>query len=211
MMEERAMKMDKQLHLISDGSFSKQHLQIVKRIQVEIDYLHIREKNKTAKDILEIIGALENIGFPLEKIIVNDRVDIAMIKQCAGVQLAYHSPSISLVKESFPKLKAGKSVHSLPEAEQAQQEGADYVLYGHIYSSKSKVNQPPRGLAELQEITNALSVPVYAIGGITPERTKEVTVAGAASIAVMSGIWQAQNPVQIAKLYRQVLNTQEGG
>jgi len=205
------MKVDKQLHLISDGNFSKQHLQIVKRIQAEIDYLHIREKNKTAKDILEIIGALENIGLPLEKVIVNDRVDIAVIKQCAGIQLAYHSPSISLVKESFPELKAGKSVHSLPEAEQAQQEGADYVLYGHIYSSKSKANQQPRGLTELQEMTNALSVPVYAIGGITPERTKEVTAAGAAGIAVMSGIWQAEEPVQTVKAYRQALNSWKGG
>nr|WP_152655812.1 thiamine phosphate synthase [Oceanobacillus sp. CFH 90083] len=203
--------MGKQLHVISDGNFSKQHLQIVKRIHREIDYLHIREKDKTAKDILAIIEALEDIGFPLAKVIVNDRADIAVMKQCAGIQLAYHSPSVSFVKDSFPALLAGKSVHSLPEAEQAQREGADYVLYGHIYPSRSKPDQQPRGLAELREVTGVLAVPVYAIGGITPERTKEVITAGAAGVAVMSGIWVVDNPVQIAEAYREVLETWEGG
>ncbi|WP_080875896.1 thiamine phosphate synthase [Oceanobacillus timonensis] len=203
--------MSKQLHLISDGNFSNHHLQIIKRIYKSIDYLHIREKNKTAKDMLEIIRALKNIGFPLAKIIVNDRIDIAVMKQCAGVQLAYHSPPVSLVKGNFPGLKVGKSVHSLREAEQAQQEGADYLLYGHVYSSMSKPNQHPRGLVELQEITSTLSVPVYAIGGMTPERTKEVIAAGSAGIAVMSGIWQADDPIQMAKAYHHVLNTWEGG
>ncbi|MCT1904652.1 thiamine phosphate synthase [Oceanobacillus sojae] len=203
--------MGSQLHLVSDGNFSKQHLQIIKRIHRGIDFLHIREKKKTAKEILEIIEALESIEFPLEKVVVNDRADIAVMKQCAGVQLAYHSPSVPLVKNCFSTLLTGKSVHSLPEAEQAQREGANYLLYGHIYSSRSKPNQQPRGLADLREITNVLSVPVYAIGGITPERTKEVIAAGAAGIAVMSGIWKADNPVQTVEAYRHVLDTWEGG
>ncbi|GIO23810.1 thiamine phosphate synthase [Oceanobacillus sp. J11TS1] len=198
--------MGKQLHLISDGSFFEQHLQIVKRIHKDINYLHIREKNKTAKDILGIIEALESIEFPLEKVIVNDRVDIAVMKQCAGVQLAYHSPPVHLVKSSFPRLKAGKSVHSFIEAEQAQQEGADFLIYGHIYASRSKPSLQPKGLLGLQEIAAALSAPVFAIGGITPLRTKAVITAGAAGIAVMSGIWQAKDPVQTVKAYREVLD-----
>lgn len=203
--------MDNQLHLISDGNFSKQHLQIVKRIHRNIDYLHIREKNKTAKDILDILEALEGAGLPLAKVIVNDRADIAVMKQCTGVQLAYHSPSIPLVKGSFPSLRAGKSVHSLSEAKQGQQDGADYLLYGHVYPSASKPNQQPRGLAELREITGMLSTPVFAIGGITPERTKEVIEAGASGVAVMSGVWQADNPVQAVTAFRQALNTWKGG
>lgn len=203
-----AMEMDKLLHLISDGNFAKRHLQIIKRIHGTIDYLHIREKNKSAKDILEIIEALTTSGLPLAKLIVNDRVDIAVMKQCAGVQLAYHSPTLSLVKNCFPSLLTGKSVHSLAEAEQAQREGADYLLYGHIYSSRSKPNQQPRGLANLCQLSGALSVPVYAIGGITPERTKEIIRSGVEGVAIMSGIWQAEDPVQTVKAYRQVL---EGG
>ncbi|MFD1067530.1 thiamine phosphate synthase [Oceanobacillus locisalsi] len=203
--------MGKQLHLITDGNFSNQHLQIIKRIHDNIDYLHIREKMKPAKDILKIIEGLENIKFPPAKIIVNDRADLAVMKYGAGVQLAYHSPPASLVKRSFPDLQVGKSVHSLHEAEQAQQEGADYLLYGHIYSSMSKLNQQPRGLVELQEITSTLSVPVYAVGGITPERTNEVIAAGAAGVAVMSGIWQADDPLQNVKAYHHTLNTWEGG
>ncbi|MEK4299435.1 thiamine phosphate synthase [Oceanobacillus sp. FSL W8-0428] len=203
--------MGKQLHLISDGNFTKQHLQIIKRIHRDIDFLHIREKKKTAKEIMEIIEALESIEFPLAKVIVNDRADIAVMKQCAGVQLAHHSPSMPLVKKCFSALLTGKSVHSLLEAEQAQREGADYVLYGHLYPSRSKPGQQPRGLADLREITNVLSVPVYAIGGITPERTKEVMKAGAAGAAIMSGIWKADNPVQTVEAYREVLDTWEGG
>ncbi|GGP11788.1 thiamine phosphate synthase [Oceanobacillus neutriphilus] len=203
--------MDRQLHLISDGNFSKQHLEIMKRIHQGIDYFHIREKKKTAKEILEIMEALESIEFPLTKVIVNDRADIAVMKQCAGIHLAYHSPPISLVKDCFSALVTGKSVHSLPEAEQAQREGANYLLYGHIYTSSSKPNQQPRGLTDLRKITNVLSVPVYAIGGITPERTKEVIAAGVSGIAVMSGVWKADNPVQTVEAYRRVLDTWEGG
>ncbi|WP_130859783.1 thiamine phosphate synthase [Gracilibacillus phocaeensis] len=203
--------MDKSLHLISDGDFSKRHVQIVKRIHGDIDYLHIREKNKSAKDILELIEVLKTSGLPLTKLIVNDRVDIAVMKQCAGVQLAYHSLAVSLVKNCFPTLLTGKSVHSLAEAEQAQQEGADYLLYGHIYPSSSKPNQRPRGIANLRQLSEELSVPVYAIGGITPDRTKEIIKSGASGIAIMSGIWQAADPIQTIKAYLQVLNNRKEG
>ncbi|GAB2557404.1 thiamine phosphate synthase [Gracilibacillus alcaliphilus] len=198
--------MGKSLHLISDGCFSRRHLQILQQIHHEIDYVHIREKAKTAQELLAILSELEKIKLPMKKVILNDRVDVAVVKQCGGVQLAYHSLPVKAVRNTFPTLKIGRSVHSLAEARQAQQDQADFLLYGHIYPSQSKPNQQPKGVSDLKAVTASLSIPVYAIGGITPQLAKQVIMAGAEGIAVISGIWQASDPKQVVKAYRMVLN-----
>ncbi len=84
----------------------------------------------------------------------------------------------------------GVSVHSAGEAQEAQGMGACYVIAGHIFSTDCKKGVPPRGLAFLREVTNSVSIPVYAIGGITVENSGEVFAAGAAGVCMMSQ-WMA--------------------
>jgi thiamine-phosphate pyrophosphorylase len=80
----------------------------------------------------------------------------------------------------------GASVHTASEAKEAQELGADYLIAGHIFSTDCKKGVPARGLTFLKEVCDSVIVPVFAIGGITKERTEAVMNAGAKGICIMS-------------------------
>ena len=94
-------------------------------------------------------------------------------------------------KQQF--LVIGASVHSAEEAREAQMLGADYLTAGHIFATDCKKGLPGRGLRFLKEVCSAVSVPVYAIGGITPERMPDIRRNGAAGACVMSGLMQCSD------------------
>ncbi|WP_062513675.1 thiamine phosphate synthase [Halobacillus sp. KGW1] len=99
----------------------------------------------------------------------------------------------------------GVSVHSLESGRTAQRAGADYVLFGHIFQSDSKRNAPPRGISSLMELTGGLAIPVFAIGGIQPQHISLLRKAGAAGVAVQSGIFDAEDPISAAENYREAI------
>ena len=83
----------------------------------------------------------------------------------------------------------GVSTHSLKEAVQAEKDGADFITFGPIYHTPSKLKYgEPLGTDALREATSEVSLPVLAIGGITPERVKEVIESGSSGVAVISAI-----------------------
>lgn len=202
--------MNKQLHVISDGKLSiEEFMDIAIVIEPYVDKFHLREKQKSAKAIHDSVTLLINNGIPLSKIIINDRIDVALVLQ-TGIQLAYHSLPIDIVKQAFPEMHAGCSIHSLEEAKMAQNGGADYLLYGHVFESSSKKGLLPRGLKELAKIKEAVSIPVLAIGGITPENLKQVLHTSADGIAIMSGIIQAEDPLYAVKRYVKAIKDGRG-
>ncbi len=81
----------------------------------------------------------------------------------------------------------GASCHSVRDAREAEKLGCTYVTAGHVFDTECKKGLPGRGLAFLREVCEGVSIPVYAIGGIRPERMGEVRRAGAAGACVMSG------------------------
>ena len=130
-------------------------------------------------------------------LIINDRVDVAMTLNAKGVHLAYHSIGITEAKGIMPPgMIAGASVHSLDEALYAEEAGADYLLFGHVYPSQSKPGLPPKGVDQLAEIVDRLTIPVIALGGIDLSRINEVLATGCAGIAMISAIFSAENPRQ---------------
>ena len=98
-------------------------------------------------------------------------------------------------------MRVGRSVHSLEEAIQAEKEGSDYVLYGHCFETNSKKGLAPNGIQTLVEMKKELSIPVYAIGGITEYELIALQQVKADGIAVMSGIFSAKNPKESAKQF----------
>ncbi len=193
---------EKELHIVSNGKMPMEQLaEILTDLHPFVSAVHLREKQRSARELYEAISLLAKRQVPLSKIIVNDRIDVAAASGAAGVQLAFHSLEVSLVKNHFPQLIAGCSIHSLEEGEKAQMDGADYVIYGHIFASHSKPNLPPRGLEQLKKLTGSLNIPIIAIGGITPENARQVIYSGAKGIAVMSGILEAADPLIKVKAY----------
>ncbi|WP_167449505.1 thiamine phosphate synthase [Halobacillus trueperi] len=195
------------IHVISTGEQTFAELsETVSAVQQEIDFLHIREKQRSAAEIFAGIQQLTDAGFPMERIILNDRADVAFVAGGFGVQLTHHSLPVSQVKQTFPELNVGKSVHSLKEAIDAKEEGADFFLYGNIYPTSSKPGKAGKGLDSLREIIRHVGCSVVGIGGITPERSVDVIRTGAQGIAVMSGILQAEDPVKAAQAYRKEID-----
>ncbi|MED0901610.1 thiazole tautomerase TenI [Bacillus nitratireducens] len=196
--------MKNELHVISNGHMPFEELvNVAMQIESEIDYLHIREREKSTKELYEGVESLLKKGFPASKIVINDRIDIAILLNIPRVQLGYRSADVRLVKEKFSYLHVGYSVHSLDEAIVAFKNGADSLVYGHVFPTACKKDVPARGLEEIADMARCLSIPITAIGGITPENTGDVLANGVSGIAVMSGIISSSNPYSKAKSYKE--------
>ncbi|MFS0577468.1 thiamine phosphate synthase [Sporosarcina sp. 179-K 3D1 HS] len=174
-------------------------------IQHSVDAVILREKSKSAQELVQLIEHMDNSGFDRRKLIVHGRMDIALVCGIERVQIPGHGIPSPLLKSRFPQISFGKSVHSTKEAIVASQEGVDWVLYGHLYDTRSKEGLPARGTAELKEIVTALSIPVYAIGGIQPSHLPELARSGVAGVAIMSSIFDSDHPLQAVREYRREL------
>ncbi|WP_028390898.1 thiamine phosphate synthase [Bacillus cihuensis] len=191
-----------ELHIISTGKQQiTKFVEIASEIHEYIDFIHLREKHMSAAQLYQAVTLLCEKNIPLSKIIVNDRVDVAWSQQAYGVQLAFHSLDVSVVKKAFPGIRVGRSIHSFDEAQTVFEKGADYAIYGHVFPTNSKSGLPPKGVEELKEITMSMKLPIIAIGGITPSNSELLINAGAKGIAVMSGVLDAKSPVQAVKEY----------
>ncbi len=192
------------LHLISTGSINpRDGVETFQSLQPYTDQLHLREPNLSATELVELIDALLAKGYSPEQLTVHDRVDVAHVAGI-GVQLTRRSLRVRDVRRHFPNLVIGKSVHSLAEALAAEAEGADRLLYGHIYPTASKPDMPPRGIDALKQVVTFTTKPVIAIGGITPERMPEIAATGVTGIAVLSGILGQSDPLAAILSYQGV-------
>ncbi|NOU98020.1 thiamine phosphate synthase [Paenibacillus sp. LMG 31456] len=199
-----------ELHVITTG---KQTLTEVAAIAHQcptslIDALHLREKQCGARELADWYNTLQPLFEPAA-LYINDRLDAALAVGAPGVQLAYSSLSVAQSRRILPaNVRIGCSVHSAEEAAAAAQNGADYVLYGHIFDSNSKPGLPPRGTAALSEVVEACPIPVIAIGGIEPDNVDEVLSTGCSGIAVLSQILLHQDPAgQIARFHKTLEQT----
>ncbi|MFS0840629.1 thiamine phosphate synthase [Paenibacillus sp. 1P03SA] len=197
-----------ELHAISTGRQKPEVLiRIASAIHPYVTAIHVREKTCSPRELWTLLAGLSACGVPPGKLVVNDRADAASLSGAGGVQLPGSGLPASAVKKGFPGLRVGVSVHGPGEAGSAAGEGADYVLFGHIFATGSKPGAAPRGTEALRETVLACAgLPVIAIGGIHPGNCAEVMRAGAAGVAVMSGIWEAENPAEAAKRYRHELD-----
>jgi thiamine-phosphate pyrophosphorylase len=105
----------------------------------------------------------------------------------------------------FRGARVGVSVHSADEARFAATRGAAYLVAGHIFPTESKAGRAPRGLGFLSEICETVSVPVYAIGGISERNIAEIKQAGAAGACLMSSFMSCADPAAYAEALRRAL------
>lgn len=202
--------MEKQLHIISTGKQTvSELLERMEQIHSYIDFFHLRERNWTAKECIFVIEKLIEMGVKKEKIIMNDRVDIATVTGVGGVQLASHSIDPSYVKRNYPQLRVGCSVHSVNEAVRQEKAGASFLLYGHIFTTTSKGGLAPRGLTNLRRVVKSVNIPVIAIGGVKPDNVESVIRAGARGVAILSGVLLADNVKEAVKQYKKALTKEE--
>lgn len=200
-----------ELHAVTDGSKSVEQLaDIILSISASVDYVHIREKEKKAGEIIRLIELLIKSGFPNQKLVINDRLDVALVTGIRNVHLPGCGIPVQKVKGAFPDIRTGVSVHSLEEAVTAEKDGADYIMFGHIFQTNCKKGKAPKGVDVLRKITECVKIPVIAIGGIEPGNIKQVLEQRAAGAAVMSYIFSSSDPENAAKLLRRGEKASEG-
>ncbi|HYH81470.1 MAG TPA: thiamine phosphate synthase [Longimicrobium sp.] len=164
--------------------------------------LHLRAPSASGRRLHELAVRLMEIARATGSwLILNDRVDVALAAGAHGVQLGRRgltaADARAIVGEAT---RIGASVHAADEAREAAEGGADWLVAGAIHATASHPGQPGAGPG-LIEATAALGPPVIAIGGITPERVRDVHGAGAAGIAAIRGIWDQPSPASAARAY----------
>jgi thiamine-phosphate pyrophosphorylase len=172
--------------------------------------VQLREKDLTPFALYQLAKDIKNICQSTHaKLFINDRADIAQAVEADGVQLTSQSLPVEAVRTCFsePKL-IGVSTHSFEEAQRAEESKADFILFGPIFETPSKAAfGQPQGLVSLNRLSKTVSVPIFAVGGINPERAKECIENGAAGVAVISSIMSSPNIKRIIKTYEEVLGT----
>jgi thiamine-phosphate pyrophosphorylase len=156
-------------------------------IAAGVDWVQIREKDLPVRQLLALAeGAVKQARRDgRTRVMVNDRLDVALAAKAHGVHLGVRSMPPAVVRKLAPRdFVIGVSCHSLAESLAAQATGADYILLGPIFATPSKFAfGPPLGLDTLREVSLHMTIPVFALGGITIDRAVACFQNGAAGIA----------------------------
>jgi thiamine-phosphate pyrophosphorylase len=180
-------------HALAEPSTLAEHVALA--IAAGIDWIQIREKDLPARELVTLTCAAVKVAasgtHTRTQIIVNDRLDVALASGADGVHLGESSLPVAAVHAWRRETRAqrfmiGASCHSIDAARAAERDGADYVIFGPIYSTPSKLKfGAPQGINRLAEVSRAVRIPVLAIGGITAENAAECVAAGASGVAAI--------------------------
>ncbi|HYK11766.1 MAG TPA: thiamine phosphate synthase [Gemmatimonadales bacterium] len=158
--------------------------------------LHARGHSLTGRDHLALARVLSSAA--AGRVFINDRLDVALAVEAAGVQLS----GLGLSPKEARRLRhdwwIGVSVHTPEEAAAARDLGADYLLVGPVFATPTHPEARPLGVEGLARFT-PLGVPVVAIGGISRTNAREVVAGGAHGLAVIRALWDAPDPGRAAQ------------
>ena len=157
--------------------------------------LHLRGPRTSGRRMFDLSSALallaRNTGGTL---VVNDRVDVALAVRADGVQVGARGIRPADARRMIgAEMRLGVSVHGRDEAAEAVAGEArpDWLLVGTLYATDSHPGREGGGVERITSLAD-FPVPLVGIGGITPERVREVVEAGAAGVAVMRGVWAGE-------------------
>jgi thiamine-phosphate pyrophosphorylase len=188
-----------------------------------VDWVQIREKDLAARELasltrqaLRVTAKASGKSSAATRVLVNDRLDVAIAERAAGVHLGERSLLIGdakrLVESALRKQAVdesfliGASCHSLESAQAAERDGADYIFFGPVFATPSKAAfGAPQGLTRLAKICrHAVSIPVLAIGGINLDNAHSCLQAGAAGVAAIRLFQDAPAPLVTARRLHQL-------
>lgn len=174
-------------------------------VQVRDKALTDETRMKRAQAIVEICQETDTIC------IINDRADIAAEAGASGVHIGAADGSVAQARSYIEDGLVGVTCRSAADARQAESEGADYLGVGPVYPTISKADLPdPIGVQKLAEIAGSVELPVFAIGGMTPERSAEIIGVGIHGVAAISALFTGEVPAAArAALFEQAMGVSD--
>ena len=176
---------------ITDRTFTSLPIaELVKRVlEAGITFVQYRDKERTRREIYDEAACLREITRLFNAVfIVNDHADIALAVDADGVHLGQDDLPLAEARRIMGSRIIGISTHSLAQAREAEIGGADYIGFGPIFHTATKDAGVPQGVDILKIITQNVSIPIVAIGGIGVDSVADVMSAGADCIAVATAI-----------------------
>ena len=162
----------------------------------------IREKDLPGGPLLALARQAVARCRPLGvRVIVNDRLDVALASGADGIHLGVAAIPVEDAKRiAGGRLRIGASAHSLDELRAAVHAGADYATFGPVFETPSKAAfGPPVGVAALRKAAGSATIPVLALGGVTPDRIQSLRGSGIAGVAAISAILMAADPASVVR------------
>jgi thiamine-phosphate pyrophosphorylase len=167
-----------------------------------VNAIQLREKDLSSKELFSLAERVTRLCQRYNaQLFINDRVDVALAVDAAGVHLGEASMPVAAARSLLGAHRSiGVSTHSLDGARRAERESADFVVFGPVYFTPSKADMGvPQGLKALRIIVENISLAVYAIGGIKADNLLEAKSVGSRGVALISAIMSAEDPALEAK------------
>ncbi|HEX9007522.1 MAG TPA: thiamine phosphate synthase [Bacteroidota bacterium] len=205
------MAVDFKLYLITDRKVTKMPLPDAVRLALKggVRAVQLREKDLPVRELLAIAQELRRITMESNaKLFINDRVDVAVAVEADGVQLGHQSmPPEAVRRVVGQKMLIGVSTHSLAEAANAAEAGADLITLGPIFVTPSKMKYgEPLGVEAIGNVKKHIRIPVFGLGGVTNTNMAQVIQAEADGIAMISAIFAADDIQSAAELINRRIN-----
>jgi thiamine-phosphate pyrophosphorylase len=192
------------------GSPEEQIRSLLERVEsaahIGMDWIQIREKDLSARALAALAGEAVRRVPPSCRVLINDRMDVALAVGAGGVHLGENSMPVEearryLEERNSPRdFFVGVSTHSLESVRAAERSGADYVIFGPVYETPSKTAfGPPQGLERLSKACENVAIPVLAIGGITLQNAGACLAAGASGVAAIRLFQDADDVAGVVK------------
>lgn len=193
------------LYLVTDRklTYGRDLLWVLERaLDGGVKAIQLREKDLSGKQLFSLAERVSHLCRRYQaQLFINDRADVALAVDAAGVHLGESSMPVPAARALLGTQRIiGVSTHSLEGARKAEQDGADFIVFGPVYFTPSKANYgTPQGLNALRKIVANISLAVYAIGGIKLENLLETQRVGIRGVALISAIMNADEPDHTAR------------
>lgn len=198
--------MQRFIYLIADFSYGEEKIQSV--LDAGIDYIQLREKNISSAEYLMRAKRLrEMTKHHHTKLIINDRLDIALLSDADGVHLGQTDIPVKDARAYLGNGKIiGATAKTVEQARKAAEDGADYLGSGAWFPTETKKDAVPISEDVYCAILKAVSIPNVAVGGITADNCRKPLDCGAHGLAISAGILNAQNPAEETAKIRKILD-----
>ncbi len=203
-------ELDFRLYVISDRKVCAPRilaLTLKQAAQVGVKAIQLREKDLAPRELFtlakDVQDAVARYG---TQVLINDRADVAAAVGAAGVHLTENSMPVAAARRILgDEALIGVSTHNAEGVLAARGGGADFVVLGPVFQSPSHPAASPLGLHALERIASRVSLPVFALGGITAENARSCMDAGAAGVACISAVLGATSVRSAVRAFKRAL------